>query len=358
MNNVDRLDVHPRIIAALRKAKLTSLATILCMSAADLERATKLSFFDIAILLKAVSYSLPCPPMRTALSLYNIQAKGEGSPWGHKLSLGCQILDEFLHGGILKQGITEVTGESSCGKTQICLQLCLTVQLPEENGGLEGGAVYISTEDVFPSKRLHQLTQCFAKNQASHPSAVKINFSDNVFIEHAADVDDLRNIINHRLPVLLNRGAIKLVVIDSIAALCRVEYSFGETSKRANVLRSFGAQLHKLSAQYAIPVVCVNQVSDVIQSDKNSGISDCKQRSVIPALGMAWSSMVTMRLMLSRTEQLIQPLHQALDRRDIDPVIKRRLRVIFAPHLPNSTCLFYVSGDGVHGYKENHLERE
>ena len=32
------------------------------------------------------------------------------------------------------------------------------------------------------------LTQCFAKNQASHPSAVKINFSDNVFIEHAADV--------------------------------------------------------------------------------------------------------------------------------------------------------------------------
>ena len=60
--------------------------------------------------------------------------------------------------------------------------------------------------------------------------------------------------------MLLNRGAIKLVVIDSIAALCRVEYSFGETSKRANVLRSFGAHLHKLSAQYAIPVVCVNQV--------------------------------------------------------------------------------------------------
>ena len=50
------------------------------------------------------------------------------------------------------------------------------------------GAVYISTEDVFPSKRLHQLTQCFSKDQASHPSAVKINFSDNVFIEHSADL--------------------------------------------------------------------------------------------------------------------------------------------------------------------------
>ena len=49
-------------ISIFFQAKLTSLATILCMSAADLERATKLSFFDIAILLKAVSYSLPCPP--------------------------------------------------------------------------------------------------------------------------------------------------------------------------------------------------------------------------------------------------------------------------------------------------------
>ena len=72
--------------------------------------------------------------------------------------------------------------------------------------------------------------------------------------------DDLKNIIYHRLPVLLNRGPIKLVVIDSIAALFRVEYSFGETSKRAKVLRSFGAQLHKLSHQCGIPVVCVNQV--------------------------------------------------------------------------------------------------
>lgn len=72
--------------------------------------------------------------------------------------------------------------------------------------------------------------------------------------------DDLRNIITHRLPVLLNRGGIKLVIIDSIAALFRVEYSLGETSKRAKILRSSGAQLHKLSNLYSIPVVCVNQV--------------------------------------------------------------------------------------------------
>ena len=63
-----------------------------------------------------------------------------------------------------------------------------------------------------------------------------------------------------------------------------------------------------------------------------SGISDGKQRSVIPALGMAWSSMVTMRLMLSRTEQLIQPVNQALDGRVIKNihVLDTLLREIFA----------------------------
>lgn len=70
----------------------------------------------------------------------------------------------------------------------------------------------------------------------------------------------MQNIITHRLPLLLNRGAIKLVIIDSITALFRVEYSLGETSKRAKVLRSFGAQLQKLSHLHSIPVVCVNQV--------------------------------------------------------------------------------------------------
>ena len=102
------------------------------MSVADLERVTKLSSFDVSVLLKAVSLSLPCPPMRTALSLYK-------NSQGHRLSLGCQILDGFLHGGILSEGITEITGVSSSGKTQVCLQLCLSVQLPHEQGGLGGG---------------------------------------------------------------------------------------------------------------------------------------------------------------------------------------------------------------------------
>jgi len=39
----------------------------------------------------------------------------------------------------MSHGITEVSGESASGKTQLCLQLCLTAQLPQDAGGLDAG---------------------------------------------------------------------------------------------------------------------------------------------------------------------------------------------------------------------------
>ena len=56
-----------------------------------------------------------------------------------RLSSGCHKIDEFLHGGFLVPGVTEIGGMSAAGKTQLCLQLCLQVQLPVERGGLNSG---------------------------------------------------------------------------------------------------------------------------------------------------------------------------------------------------------------------------
>lgn len=56
-----------------------------------------------------------------------------------KLSTGCPLLNQFLKGGIPQQGITEIAGESASGKTQLSLQLSLTVQKPVTEGGLNGG---------------------------------------------------------------------------------------------------------------------------------------------------------------------------------------------------------------------------
>ena len=43
-------------------------------------------------------------------------------------STGCPIIDKTLGGGIRLGQITELYGESGCGKTQLCIQMSLEVQ--------------------------------------------------------------------------------------------------------------------------------------------------------------------------------------------------------------------------------------
>jgi DNA repair protein RadA len=66
-----------------------------------------------------------------------------------KLTTGSQNLDELLGGGLETGAVTEVYGEYRTGKTQIAHQLCVNVQLPYDDGGLDGSALYIDTEGTF-----------------------------------------------------------------------------------------------------------------------------------------------------------------------------------------------------------------
>lgn len=52
----------------------------------------------------------------------------------------------------------------------------------------------------------------------------------------------------------------RLVVIDSIAALFRCEFGASDSVLKARYLQMFGAQLHSLSTRFSTPVVCINQV--------------------------------------------------------------------------------------------------
>lgn len=100
--------------------------------------------------------------------------------WKH-ITFGCAALDKITRNGLPIRGITEIVGESGCGKTQLCLQLTLNVQLSLADGGLERSAVYICTEDAFPSKRLVQMAN-YHKRQFGND-----NWLDNIFIEYCHD---------------------------------------------------------------------------------------------------------------------------------------------------------------------------
>ncbi|NXP62637.1 XRCC3 protein, partial [Chloropsis cyanopogon] len=346
----DQFDLNPKTIAALKKADIKSVREILNLSGADLQRLMKLSSADIQCLLKTVSHTLRGSSMLTALQLY--QDKDHFTSQHQRLSLGCSVLDKLLKGGIPLVGITELAGESSAGKTQISLQLCLCVQYPYQYGGLESGAVYICTEDVFPSKRLQQLIEQQHKLRADVPPEViqKIRFGNRIFVEQAADLDTFQQCITRRLSLLLARGMARLVVIDSMAALFRCEFGPAESALKARYLQTFGAQLHSLSTRFRTPIMCINQIFHMKSMHAemcNTSFYRVVGSRVTPALGITWSNQLLMRLMVSRASL---PGHSP----GAAPHCAgstRTLSVVFAPHLPPSFCYYTVQLEGVKGIK-------
>ncbi|XP_053138629.1 DNA repair protein XRCC3 isoform X2 [Hemicordylus capensis] len=343
----DQLDMNPRVIAAVKRANIKSVKEILHFSGADLQRLTLLSSTDVQYLLETVSGALREKTVFTALQLF--QDKNHSTSQRQKLSLGCPVLDSLLQGGIPLTGITEIAGESSAGKTQIGLQLCLSVQHLYKYGGLESGAVYICTEDVFPNKRLQQLIEQQSNLRADVPHNVvqKIKFGNSIFVEHAADLDTFRECITKRVNLLLSRGMVRLVIVDSIAALFRCEFGAEDSVLKARYLQSFGAKLHRLSSKFRIPVICINQVTDTMD-ERRSAVQSSPgpmAKSVTPALGITWSNQLLMRLMASRMPQA------AGDTSHHSGSTLRMLRVVFAPHLPQSFCYYTVNSEGVKGIK-------
>ncbi|XP_022332545.2 DNA repair protein XRCC3-like [Crassostrea virginica] len=337
MSTVEDLDINPRIKTSLKKVGLTTFGQILTLSIQDIQRLAKLSQGEVTGVKTAIAQQVVCHPNITALDIQRGTEKCPKDLKIVKLSTGCQQIDEALRGGILTQGITEISGESAAGKTQLCLQLCITVQLPREQGGLSGGAAYICTEDAFPSKRLGQMISFFKQRSAEHQ---QVAFGDNIFIEHIPDLDALNSCIHQKLPHLLSGGSVKLVIIDSVAALFRCDYELKDMYRRSKHMASLAASLQQLSSKYCLPIVCVNQVTDSMTGTV---------KKTIPALGLAWSNQLTCRLSLSRTGREVDLPKRTLSGALIGgfSTSVRSLEVVFAPHLPNITLMYVIDQEGI-----------
>jgi len=74
-----------------------------------------------------------------------------------RCTTGSKKLNEILGGGVETQAMTELIGDYAVGKTQICLTLTVTAQLPREQEGLEGNSIYIDTEGTFSPERVYQI---------------------------------------------------------------------------------------------------------------------------------------------------------------------------------------------------------
>ncbi|XP_023615394.1 DNA repair protein RAD51 homolog 3 isoform X5 [Myotis lucifugus] len=166
----------------------------------------------------------------------------------------CSALDNILGGGVPLTKTTEICGAPGVGKTQLCMQLAVDVQIPECFGGVEGEAVFIDTEGSFMVDRVIDLaTACIQHLQLiagtsmeeAHPKALE-NFT-------------LENILSH---IYYFR--------------C---HDYTELLAQVYLLSEFLSEHSK--------VILTNQMTTKI--DKN-------QSMLIPALGESWGHAATIRL--------------------------------------------------------------
>ncbi|CAG62776.1 uncharacterized protein GVI51_M10373 [Nakaseomyces glabratus] len=170
-------------------------------------------------------------------------------------------IDEVLGGGISTNCITEIFGESSTGKSQLLMQLCLSVQLPISEGGLNAKCVFITTEGDLPTNRLAGMIEA---RKDWHELGIS---QSNIFTVSCPDLISQEHIVNVQLPVLLerNKGEIKLIIIDSISHHLRVELdtkSFKDSLENKAYITEMAEKLQGIATKHSVAIVVANQVGD------------------------------------------------------------------------------------------------
>lgn len=172
----------------------------------------------------------------------------------HYITTGSKNLDGLLGGkGVESRAITEAYGAFGSGKTQLGLTLAVNVQLPVEQGGANGKTVFIDTEGTFRPDRIKQI----AEGIGADPAKVL----KNILVARAFNSDHQILLLDKISEMIKNGEPIRLVIIDSLTAHFRAEFSGrGQLADRQQRLNRYLHNLMKLAEQHNLVVYITNQV--------------------------------------------------------------------------------------------------
>lgn len=232
-----------------------------------------------------------------------------------RITTSSQAFDDLLGGGIETGAITELFGEYRTGKTQLAHQLCVNVQLSYENGGLEGGALYIDTEGTFRPERIINMSE--AKN-IDYKTVLK-----NIIIGRAYNSDH-QILLVKEAPKFIEERKLKLIIVDSLIGHFRSEYiGRGTLANRQQILNSHIHDLLRLTEIYdELAVIVTNQVS--AKPDTFYGNPITATGGNIVAHG------ATIRIYLRKGKEQ-----------------QRVAKIVDAPNLPEEEATFSITEDGI-----------
>ena len=184
-----------------------------------------------------------------ATELYNKRKNIE------RISTGSKCFDELLGGGFEVNAITEIYGEFGSGKTQICHTSAVMVQQKITDGGLEGGVIYVDTENTFRPERIVSISK--ARN------IDYVSVLENIVVAKAFNSAH-QELIIHEIGKIIENNNIKLLVLDSAISHYRAEYlGRAMLSERQQKINRLMHILIRISETYKIAVLLTNQIQSV-----------------------------------------------------------------------------------------------
>ncbi|HDH45474.1 MAG TPA: DNA repair and recombination protein RadA, partial [Thermococcus sp.] len=236
-----------------------------------------------------------------------------------RLTTGSKKLDELLGGGVESQSITEFYGEFGSGKSQICHQLAVNVQLPREKGGLNGTALYIDTEATFRPQRIAEMARAVGLDPDT--ALEKIIYAEAYTSDHQIELLESAD-------ELIRKHNIKLIIIDSLTAHFRSEYLGRELlATRQQKLNKHMYRLARLAKVFNLVAVVTNQVMahpDTYYGDPTKPIG-----------GHIVGHTAHTRIYLRKAKPPI-----------------RIARLIASPYLPENECRFQITSEGIRDLEE------
>ncbi len=232
-----------------------------------------------------------------------------------KLTTGSKALDGLLSGGLETQAITECYGAYGSGKSQLAFQLAVNAQLPEDVGGLNGGAIWIDTEGTFRPQRIVQI----AEARGLDPKQIL----KNIKVARAYSSDH-QILLAEKIPDLINNGFnAKLIIVDSLTSLFRYEFvGRGTLAERQQKLNKHIHTLQRIADRYNVVVYVTNQVMarpDVFFGDPTQAVG-----------GHIIGHASTFRIYLRHSKGE-----------------KRVARLVDSPYLPEGEAVFKITEKGI-----------
>ena len=206
----------------------------------------------------------------------------------------CQELDDLLGGGVAVGEITELCGCPGIGKTQMCIQLCASTQIPCPSGS--GRRRRVRGHRGVVSRRSARRTSPRGDGEApgriaranpedQHMADAMASFTpervlDRIHLFRCHEVTELLAVLE-TLPAYC-KATRRAVVVDSVAFHFRQD--FRDMALRTAILAKMTNRLMALATDQALAVVTVNQVT--VKPGAETGGGGAR---LVPALGESYA---------------------------------------------------------------------